>query len=162
MHRGEALVVYETEVAADWVDYNGHMNDAAYALVFSRAIDALMDRVGLVAAARKASRRTLYTVQMMLHYFKEASEGQALLVRCHLLEHDDKRMRVWMEMKAGRDGVSLAASEQLLLSVDQGGEAPRAAPWRAETQAALDALAHAQRGLEHPPLAGQGVALKRR
>ena len=78
MHRGEALVIYETEVAADWVDYNGHMNDAAYALVFSRAVDALMDRVGLDAAARKASRRTLYTLQMMLHYFKEASEGQAL------------------------------------------------------------------------------------
>jgi acyl-CoA thioester hydrolase len=162
MHRGEALVIYETEVAADWVDYNGHMNDAAYALVFSRAVDALMDRVGLDAAARKASRRTLYTLQMMLHYFKEASEGQALLVRCHLLEHDDKRMRVWLDMKAGREGESLAASEQLLLSIDQGGEGPRAAPWLAETMAALDALANAQRSLEHPPLAGQGVALKRR
>ena len=162
MHRGEALVIYETEVAADWVDYNDHMNAAAYALVFSRAVDALMDRVGLDAAARKASRRTLHTVQMMLHYFKEASEGQPLQVRCHLLEHDDKRMRVWLEMKAGRDGASLAASEQLLLSVDQGEDGARAAPWRAETRAALDALANAQRGLEVPPLAGQGVALKRK
>ncbi len=161
MHRGEALLIYETEVAADWIDYNGHMNDAAYAVVFSRALDALMDRIGLDAAARKASRRTLYTVQMMLHYFNEASEGEALAVRCHLLEHDDKRMRVWLDMKAGREGASLAASEQLLLSVDQGEDGPRAAPWRAETMAALDALAHAQRSLEVPPLAGQGVALKR-
>ena len=162
MHRGEALLIYETEVAADWVDYNGHMNDAAYALVFSRSVDALMDRIGLDAAARKASRRTLFTVQMMLHYFKEASEGQPLFVRCHLLEHDEKRMRVWLEMKAGREGERLAASEQLLLSIDQGEDGAHAAPWRAETQAALDALAHAQRGLEAPPLAGQGVAMKRR
>ena len=29
MHRGEPLLIYETEVAADWIDYNGHMNDAA-------------------------------------------------------------------------------------------------------------------------------------
>jgi len=162
MHRKEALPVYETEVAAEWVDYNGHMNDAAFALVFSRAVDALMDRIGLDAAARKASRRTLYTLQMMLHYFQEASQGQSLFVRCHLLEHDEKRMRVWLEMKAGREGASLAASEQLLLSVDRGEDGARAAPWRAETRAALDALANAQRGLEVPPLAGQGVALKRK
>ena len=55
MHRGEVLALYETKVAPDWVDYNGHMNDAAYALVFSRAGDALMDRIGLDAAARKAT-----------------------------------------------------------------------------------------------------------
>ncbi len=162
MHRGEPLFLYETEVATDWVDYNGHMNDAAYALVFSRSVDALMDRIGLDAAARKANQRTLFTLQMMLHYFQASSEGQALSVSCHLLEHDEKRMRVWLEMKAGREGARLAASEQLLLSIDQGEGAARAAPWRAETQAALDALAHAQRGLDAPSLAGQGVALKRK
>ena len=34
LHQGEALTLYETQVAPDWVDYNGHMNDAAFALVF--------------------------------------------------------------------------------------------------------------------------------
>ena len=140
MHRNEPLPLYETEVATDWVDYNGHMNDAA---------------------SRKAHRRTLYTLQVMLHYFKEAGQGQALVVRGRLLEHDDKRMRVWLEMTAGRDGASLAASEQLLISVERGEGGPRAAPWRVETIAALDALANAQRGLQVSPLAGRGVALKR-
>ena len=28
MHRGAALSLYDTVVASDWVDYNGHMNDA--------------------------------------------------------------------------------------------------------------------------------------
>src|SRR5580700_5373345 len=101
MRRGLALPVLETTVVSEWVDYNGHMNDAAYALVFSRATDALMDRVGLDAAARKASARTLYTMQIMLHYLKEASEGAALSVGCRLLEHDDKRMRVWLDMRSG-------------------------------------------------------------
>jgi len=160
MHHGEALTLYETQVAPDWVDYNGHMNDAAFALVFSRAGDALMDRIGLDAAARKATGRTLFTLQVMLHYFKEANEGGSLSVACHLLEHDDKRMRIWLDMRAGRQGPVLAASEQLLLSIDNSAGA-RAAPWRAETLAALDALAKAQRGLAHPPLAGRGVKLKR-
>ena len=160
MHHGEALTLYDTQVAPDWVDYNGHMNDAAYALVFSRAGDALMDRIGLDAAARKSTGRTLFTLQVMLHYFKEANEGGPLSVACHLLEHDEKRMRIWLEMRAGREGPVLAASEQLLLSIDNSAGA-RAAPWRAETRAALDALARAQSGLAHPPLAGRGVKLKR-
>jgi hypothetical protein len=69
---------------------------------------------------------------------------------------------VWLEMHGGREGATRAASEQLLISVDQGGTRTRAAPWSAETKAALDALAHAQRGLEAPPLAGRGVVLKRK
>jgi acyl-CoA thioester hydrolase len=160
MHRGAALSLYDTVVASDWVDYNGHMNDAAYALVFSRATDALMDRIGLDAAARKASGRTLYTLQVMLHYLQEASEGAPLFVACQLLEHDDKRMRVWLEMRTGRDGAVLAASEQLLLSIDKN-DGAKAAPWRTETIAALDALAKAHRGLAAPKLAGSGIALKR-
>jgi acyl-CoA thioester hydrolase len=160
MHRGEALSLYDAVVASDWVDYNGHMNDAAYALVFSRAGDALMDRIGLDAAVRKATGRTLYTLQIMLHYLKEASEGAPLFVACQLLEHDDKRMRIWLEMRAGRDGEVIAASEQLLISVDKSAGS-KAAPWRAETLAALDALAKAHRGLAAPKLAGSGITLKR-
>ena len=35
------LRLFETKVASEWVDYNGHMNDAAFAIVFSRSVDAL-------------------------------------------------------------------------------------------------------------------------
>ncbi|MBV8663829.1 MAG: thioesterase family protein [Hyphomicrobiales bacterium] len=162
MHRNEPLAVYESAVVAEWVDYNGHMNDAAYAVVFSRSVDALMDRIGLDAATRKASGHTLYTMQTMLHYFTEAREGEPLFVAARLLEHDDKRARVWLEMKAGREGQPLAASEQLLLSIERGAAGAHAAPWRAETKAALDALAKAHRGLEAPPQVGQGVTMKKK
>jgi acyl-CoA thioester hydrolase len=160
MRRGATLPVLETTVVSDWVDYNGHMNDAAYAIVFSRSVDALMDRVGLDVAARARTGQTLFTLQMMLHYFKEAKEGDALAVSCQLLEHDGKRMRVWLEMVAP-SGERVAASEQLLISVDQRGGSSRAVEWTFETKAALEALARAQSGLPHPPAAGAGVALKR-
>jgi acyl-CoA thioester hydrolase len=161
MRHGSALPVHEATVVSEWVDYNGHMNDAAYALVFSRSIDALMDRLGLDAAARRKSGQSLFTLQMMLHYFKEAKEGDAIAVACHLLEHDDKRMRVWLDMTA-KGGERLAASEQLLISVALGEEGNRVVPWAHETRAALDALAKAQSGLPHPPAAGEGIALKRK
>ena len=161
MRHDSVLPVLATTVVSEWVDYNGHMNDAAYAIVFSRSIDALMDRVGLDAAARKRTGQSLFTLQMMLHFFEEAKEGDALAVTCHLLEHDDKRMRVWLEMSA-LGGERLAASEQLLISVALDDAGTRAAPWAFETKAALDALAKAQGGLPHPPAAGSGIALKRK
>jgi hypothetical protein len=71
-------------------------------------------------------------------------------------------MRVWLEMAKTKDGEAIAASEQLLLSVLQQEGAARAAPWRAETKAALDALAKSQTGMPHPPQAGAGIALKRK
>jgi acyl-CoA thioester hydrolase len=160
MRHGSALAVLETTVVSDWVDYNGHMNDAAYAIVFSRSVDALMDRVGLDAAARRRTGQTLFTLQMMLHYFKEAKEGDALTVSCQLLQHDNKRMRVWLDMLAP-GGERIAASEQLLISVVQRDGSSRAAEWTFETKAALDALAKAQSVLPHPPAAGSGVSLKR-
>jgi acyl-CoA thioester hydrolase len=161
MRHGLALPVLEATVVSEWVDYNGHMNDAAYALVFSRAGDALMDRIGLDAAARKRTGQSLFTLQVMLHYFMEAKEGDALAVTCQLLEHDDKRMRVWLDMSTP-GGDRLAASEQLLISVALGEGATRAAPWAFETKAALDALAKAQSGLPYPAAAGAGIALKRK
>ena len=160
MRHGSALPVLETTVASEWVDYNGHMNDAAYAIAFSRAGDALMDRIGLDAGARKRTGQSLFTLQVMLHYFKEAKEGDAFAITCHLLEHDDKRMRLWLEMTA-RGGERLAASEQLLISVALSEAGARAVPWSFETKAALEALAKAQSGLPHPSAAGTGIALKR-
>jgi acyl-CoA thioester hydrolase len=155
------LDVYATTVASDWVDYNGHMNDAAYALVFSRSVDALMDRIGLDAAARKRTGQSLFTLQMMLHYFHEAREGDALAVACRLLEHDDKRIRVWLELFDGK-GQRIAASEQLLMSVALGEGGTRVTPWTFETQAALDTLQKLHASMPHPSEAGVGVEMKRK
>ena len=44
-----ALITYRTPVQEDWVDYNGHLRDAYYLLIFSYATDALMERIGGVA-----------------------------------------------------------------------------------------------------------------
>ena len=152
------LALADLTVLPEWVDYNGHMNDAAYALVFSRSGDKWMERIGLGADVRKETGYTLYTLQIMLHYFREAKLGEPLRVVAQLLEFDAKRARLWMEMRSG-DAV-LAATEQLYLSVRQADET-RAAPWREETLAALQAMAREQASLPVPSQAGRGISLKR-
>ncbi len=154
------LILWDLEVAPDWVDYNGHMNDAAYALVFSRSGDRWMERIGLGGDVRRSTGHTLYTLQIMLHYFREAKQGAPLRVTAQLLEFDAKRARLWMELRSPPDGPVIAATEQLYLSVSQG-EETRASAWREETRAALEAMATAHAGLPIPPQAGKGISLKR-
>ncbi len=161
MTSGRPIQLLDTKVEASWLDYNGHMNDGWYAIVFSRASDAFMDRIGLDAASRKTSRQTLYTLASLIHFKKEAHLDAPLSVSGRLLEHDTKRIRIWLEMRLGRDGSVLATSEQLQLSIDQSQSTPRAAPWRTETLAALEALARAHASIPVPAEAGQGIGLKR-
>lgn len=154
------LFLQDLEVAPDWVDYNGHMNDAAYALAFSRAGDRWMQAIALGADERAATGYTLYTVQIMLHYLREVKQGAALRVTAQLLEYDDKRVRLWMELRSPLDGPVVAATEQFYLSVRQG-EETRAAPWRDATRAALAQMQAAHAHLPTPPQAGRGISLRR-
>ena len=48
-----ALTTYTTKILPDWVDYNGHLRDAFYLLIFSYATDALMDTLGWTAKTAK-------------------------------------------------------------------------------------------------------------
>ncbi|PKL97622.1 MAG: 4-hydroxybenzoyl-CoA thioesterase, partial [Gammaproteobacteria bacterium HGW-Gammaproteobacteria-9] len=39
------LPTYRTTISTEWVDYNGHLRDAFYLLIFSYATDALMEHL---------------------------------------------------------------------------------------------------------------------
>ncbi|WP_310630744.1 thioesterase family protein [Paraburkholderia sp.] len=129
-------VIYRDHVRAEWVDYNGHLRDAFYMLIYSFATDALLDAIGLDAAQREARGRSMYTLEAHLNYVREIKEGTPVRVEVSVLEHDAKRVRVYLEMFAQEALVS--ASEQVLLHVDRAG--PRAAPFDADVLARVAAL----------------------
>ena len=69
------LIIYRTAIAPEWIDYNGHLRDAYYGLIVSYAADALMDKIGMDAAYRDRTHRTLYTVEMHLHFLREVKHS---------------------------------------------------------------------------------------
>lgn len=151
--------LYDAVVLKDWVDYNGHMNDAAYAIPFSRAIDALMDRVGLDEQGRKVTNHTIYTLAMQMRYHHEVKEGAAIKVSGQIIEMDLKRLKLY-EFMHDAEGNLLATSEQLLASIDQSG--PKIAAFPDAVLAKLQALYAEHQTLPMPDDAGQGIALKRK
>lgn len=107
----------EVRVSPKWVDYNGHMNDAAYARVFSLAVDKLMERLSIDDAFRNQHGYTIFTLETHLCYLHEAHEGTALQIDPQLLDHDAKRLHVLFVMK-DKEGNRLATSEQMLMGMD--------------------------------------------
>ncbi len=147
----------ETRVRPEWVDYNGHMNDAEYARVFSLAVDTLMERIALDAAGRERHRYTIYTLETHLCYRREAHAGQPLEVALTLLDRDAKRLHVFFEL-LDAEGNLLATSEQMLMGMNQ--ESGRPEPFPGPVEAAIETLPHAELSA-WPELAGRTIGIRR-
>ena len=159
MHAPVPLPILATTVRPDQVDYNGHMNDAAYAAVFSNAIDALMDWLGIDAEFRAAEGYTLYTLELHLRYLREAHEGAALAVEVQLLDDDAKRLHLFAAMRAPDTGARLATGEVMLMGIDRA--TGRSAPFPAAIAERVAAL-RAQHGAdEWPDGAGRRIGIRR-
>lgn len=137
--------IYATGIEPDWIDYNGHLRDAYYALILSYATDALMDRLGMDAAYRAASGCTLYTVELHLHFLREVRQAERLTVNALLLAADHKRLHLALELQRASDAELAASAELMLLHVQQG-ETVASAAFPAPVLTAIDALRAAGAG----------------
>jgi acyl-CoA thioesterase FadM len=155
----QGLLTWRGACLAAWLDYNGHMSEAYYVLVFGYATDGLMDAVGIDEAYRKAAAASLYTLESHLHYLDEVAGGTSLWVTTQLLEADHKRLRYFQRLWA--DGKSAPVATTELLGLHVAGRPPRSAAFPPAIQAKVDALKAAQTALAWPEVAGRGISLRR-
>lgn len=152
-----ALTTYATQIQPDWVDYNGHLRDAFYLLIFSYATDALMDTLGLDSENREASGHSLFTLELHLNYLHEVTLGAEVEVHTQLIAHDAKRLHLYHSLHRVGDGQELAGNEQMLLHVDLAG--PHSAPFAQATLEKIAALCTEQADLPRPALLGRVIGL---
>lgn len=153
------LDFHRTTVNPDWVDYNGHMTEAAYLTAFGWASDALFRYVGDDEAYRAAGH-SFYTVETHVVYEREASVNEPLRITTQVLGVDAKRLHFVHAMYHGETGERLATGEQLLVHVDTA--AGRSAPILPEVARALDAVLDAHRGLPAPDGVGRVMSVRPR
>lgn len=152
-----ALTTYNTRISADWVDYNGHLRDAFYLLIFSYATDALMDRLGLDSDNREASGHSLFTLELHLNYLHEVKLDAEVEVRTQIIGHDRKRLHLYHSLHKAGDAQELASNEQMLLHVDLAG--PHSAPFADAALQRLQALLAEQADLPPPTWVGRVIGL---
>jgi acyl-CoA thioester hydrolase len=148
--------VYRTEIGEDWIDYNGHLNDAGYAVLLSAANEVLLDHLGLSEDYRTATGRALYTVESHIRYLAEARRGEMIEAASLLAGADAKRLRVQTLLRRG-DGTAVATGEYLYLHVDPADGVTAMPPERWAVVSALLA-AHAGRPPLHAARAGSAAA----
>jgi acyl-CoA thioester hydrolase len=115
-------VLWREPVQDAWIDYNGHLSEPYYVLVFGHATDAVMDALGIDAAYRTANDASLYTVEAHVRYLDEVSAGSDLEVRSSVIGSTAKLLWIWHELWA--DGRLRATEEVLGVHVTGGRAAP--------------------------------------
>ncbi len=144
------LRLHETVAAAEWADYNGHLSESVYLLVFGDNSDAFFRYVG-VDEAYRAAGRSLYTAETHLHHLREAGPGERLTLTLQVLGVDAKRLHIAHEMHNAA-GDRIATAEQMLLHIDT--RAEKVAPFPGEIAARLRQVAAAHALLPLPGYIG--------
>ena len=154
------LAPHRETVKSEWVDYNGHLNEAYYLLIFSHSSDHLMDHIGMHASFREASGYTLYTLETHLRYLQEIHVGEPVSVNIRLVDYDSKRVHLFQEMIHESSGDLLATAEILMLCVKQD-DGPGAATFPPDMSKRLEALHSEQQRTPLPKGMGRSVGIKR-
>lgn len=151
------LVLHSTQVAPDWVDYNGHAHESRYLQVFGDASDALFAYLGI--DAEYLAGGSYFTVESHLSHLREALLGDRLSVTTQVLDFDARRLHVFHSLWRDGDGTLLATAEQLFLHVDT--VARRAAPAAPPVLARVQRIHEAHAALPSPERAGRAISISR-
>lgn len=153
------LRLHDVRVPTEWVDYNGHVNDSRYLQLSSETIDRFLRHIGM-DADYLAGGHSFYTVESHVTYVAQARAGDHLWCSVHLLSHDEKRLRVFTEVRRADDDSLVATAEHMLLHVDT--RAGRAVAMHDRIATALSAIAAHHDLLPAPEVAGRAIGHPRR
>jgi acyl-CoA thioester hydrolase len=154
-HDPAPLRLHETTVAPQWVDYNDHLSEWAYLLVFGDAADAFFRYVG-VDEGYRAAGRSLYTAETHLHHRREARLGEELRLTLQVLGTDAKRLHIAHEM-FNAAGERIATGEQMLLHVDT--RTGKVTPFPGELAGRLRRIVAAHAALPVPDYVGHVMVI---
>jgi acyl-CoA thioester hydrolase len=147
-------------VETGWIDYNGHLNMAYYAVVFDRAVDYVYDRLGIGADYTASGAGSCFTLEIHVTYLRELLLDDPLRVTFQLIDRDAKRLHFFQHLYQAELGYLAATSEQMAMHVDL--HSRRSAPFPAAAMARIDDLLAAHRALPRPDQVGHVITVPAR
>ncbi|MGF1606942.1 MAG: thioesterase family protein [Rhodothalassiaceae bacterium] len=149
-------------MAADkaWMDFNGHMNVAAYAQVFDDGLNAFLETVGVGETYRRECGGSVFVVQSNILFQREVLEGECLFITLQILDMDAKSLHLFLRMINESRGIQAATAEMMTVHVDM--TTRRSAPFPKLACERLEKLVHLQRCLSRPVEAGRAIAIRHR
>lgn len=142
-----------------WVDYNGHLNQAYYGVIFDQSIDTALWPVGLGPDYIQRSNCSFMTVESHTCFVRELLATDTVVVATRVVDVDEKRLHTFSEMRHAVDGWLAATCEFMFLHIDM--RVRRTSPWPAEMRERLEALAAAARTLPETDRVGRRIGIRR-
>ena len=127
---------WSEDVRPEWIDYNGHLSEAYYVLVFGHATDAVMAQLGMTPSYLTDTGTSLYTLEAHVRYLDEVPAGCRVEVRSSVIGVTGKLLWLWHEMWS--EERLRATEEALMVHVDTA--AGRASPFPDDLRARAEAL----------------------
>ena len=155
MADGAPLRIWRGAVLDEWIDYNGHMSEGFYGVVFGMASDEYLIRMGFDEHYRTATRGAFYTVETHIAFVDELAPGTALAVDTTVAGADPKRVHLFHELRRADDGALAATQESMMLHVDT--SIDRVSPMGEELFTVLSADAEAHAGLLPTGTTGRAI-----
>jgi acyl-CoA thioester hydrolase len=152
------LELHRCEVKQEWVDYNMHMSESCYLLVFGDNSDAFFRYFGIDDHYR-AEGHSIYTLETHMRHVREVRLGEPLRLTMRLIDWDHQRLHLFHEMYHAGNGQLLATAEQLQIHVDM--RAGRAAPFPGELQQRLGLIYTTHANAPLPGGLGRAIAIRR-
>jgi acyl-CoA thioester hydrolase len=149
---------HRAQVRGDWIDANGHMNVAYYAMAFDHGLDTFSEQLGIAWPYVEHRLGMTFVRESHILYERELRAGDPLRVTTQILDHDAKRMHLFQSMYHGDEGWLAAVTELMVVNIDFATR--RSAPWLPETLRRLAAMAAAHAALPRPGQAGRIIAIR--
>jgi carnitine 3-dehydrogenase len=141
-------------IPLDWVDYNGHMNEARYLQTFSEGTDRFMEIIGC-DAEYIASGGSYFTVETHIRHLDEVHAGARVYVETQCISAKGKKMHLFNSLYH-EDGKLLATGEHMLLHVSL--DTRRATPPSDKIATVLNHITSLHSDLLRPEGLGRGIA----
>ena len=145
-------------VKPEWIDFNGHLNMAYYGVLFDLGADQMFEQFGFGPDYQARTGCTTYAAEFHVRYIRELHEGDPVVVTYHLVDHDEKRLHSFQELRH-MDGWLAATGETMTLHVDQSG--PRVAPMPDDIQTRVSRVARAHAALPTPDGVHARIGIRR-
>lgn len=141
-------------IPLDWVDYNGHMNEARYLQAFSEGTDRFMEIIGC-DADYIANGGSYFTVETHIRHLDEVHSGARVYVETQCISAEGKKMQLFNSLYH-EDGRLLATGEHMLLHVSL--ETRRASRPSDEIAEVLNQITSLHSKLPAPEGLGKGIS----
>ena len=155
MADGAPLRIWRGAVLDEWIDYNGHMSEGFYGVVFGMASDEYLIRMGFDERYRATTGGSFYTVETHIVFIEELAVDTPLAVDTTVAGADPKRVHLFHKLRRASDGAPAATQESMMLHVDT--NIDRVVPMGADLYAVLRSDADAHAGLLDEGTTGRAI-----